>query len=342
MIASEHLGSAGLRAEARGIVRSVFAVFLVALATGSTARADWSDSFPGGEPEQFWSLAVYPSPPNGSGNYLFAPNAGDPLGNLTLNVARPPLLPGALLGFGVVPTESFSGRGVVVQSVVNPSGAVPGVANVGVAGMVNSGPGTGYLATISTINPGVDSTLTLTKATGGNAATTERGTGSFGYSGSTPYVVEFEAIGPVIVARTFDNLRNLLAAVTSIDSQPLLEGFAGVAAWEPNGVSASGNWGTTSARAATPNGGLIWAPTGTVPTGATVPAGTWTPTSLTWISSANTAAPVRWDPAKTAVFVAGGGSGGTVSVSGSDLRVEAGLRFMSDGYRIESDPAVPG
>jgi fibronectin-binding autotransporter adhesin len=336
LTASEHVGSVGVRIGLRGIVRGAAPALFAALATACIARADWIDSFPGGEPEQFWNFAWNPVP-LASGSHQFAPNPSDALGNLTITAARPSLPPGALLGFGVVPTESFAGRGVVVQSTVNPSGAVPGVANVGVAGMVNSGPGTGYLATISTNNPGVLSTLSLIKATGVGAATSPLGTGTFSYSVTAPYIVELEAIGPVIMARTFSSSGGLLGSVTSLDSHPLLAGFAGVAAWEPSGASASGNWGTTSARGATPNGGLVWAPNGSLPLGI-VPPGTWTATSLTWISSSSTTAPVRWDPTKTAVFAANGTNGGAVSVSGVDVRIEAGLRFVSNGYSIESDP----
>jgi autotransporter-associated beta strand protein len=310
---------------------SVAAMLITVLAADLPTRADWSDSFPGGEPDQFWDF-TFNAPPFANGTYQFASGTSGTMGNLTI---RGDL--GTTIGYGIVPTDSFAGRGVVVRSLVNPSGTVPGGPNVGVAGMVDTGPGTGYLATISTTTPGI-STLSLVKATA------TLGSGSFVFSTATPYTVELETLGPVIMARAFNSSGRLLQSVTRLDSTPWLEGFAGVAAWKGSGTapaSPSGNWGTTSARAATPNGGLLWAPTGSIPSG-TVATGTWTPTSLTWISSTNTSGPVAWDPATPAIFAANGTTGGTVYVSGSAVRVEAGMRFIVGGYRIASATSSPG
>ena len=298
------------------------------------AQADWIDTFAGGEPEQFWAFRYNPT---NSGSVAYASGTSATMGSLTVTTGGT-----NWIGYGVVPTNSFAGTGVVVRSVVNPFGSTLAGPRVGVVAQVDPALGTGYLATIDTSATNGTSTLSLNKAVGSGGSTTSLGTATIpAFSATGKYTVELQVLGPLVNARVYDEFDTLVAQTSASDSSPYGSGFAGVGLWAgTSGTSAAplqGTWGTTAAAGvAGPGGALIWAPNGGVPSGtAAVATGTWTTGAATWLSTTGTA-PSAWNPTKTAYFGGTGlSSGGSVVVSGtSGVSVAAGMKFEVGGYRI--------
>jgi autotransporter-associated beta strand protein len=299
------------------------------------AQADWIDTFAGGEPEQFWAFRYNPT---NSGSVAYASGtSATTMGSLTVTTGGT-----NWIGYGVVPTNSFAGTGVVVRSVVNPFGSTLAGPRVGVVAQVDPALGTGYLATIDTSATNGTSTLSLNKAAGSGGSTTSLGTATIpAFSATGKYTVELQVLGPLVNARVYDEFDTLVAQTSASDSSPYGSGFAGVGLWAgTSGTSAApmrGTWGTTAAAGvAGPGGALIWAPNGGVPSGtAAVATGTWTTGAATWLSTTGTA-PSAWNPTKTAYFGGTGlSSGGSVVVSGtSGVSVAAGMKFEVGGYRI--------
>jgi len=301
--------------------------------------ADWTDSFPDGSPQQFWV--------NDASQGVLLTSAttfstGSTSGGITLQGFA---FQGPNVAYSIVPTESFAGSGVVVRSLVNPTAVTLDGPEAGVVAQVDTGAGTGYMATIDVSATGTQSTLRIAEistaiAVGGSAR-------MLTFSQTNSYIVELETLGPLLMARAYDpTSMTIVAQASTFDSTPLVQGFAGVGVWATGtGGPIGGNWGTTSA--ATPLPSLVWTPAGTIPSGTFATgtwSGTWTTGSSNWFATTGTA--TRWDASKVAVFggrsVTGTTAGGTVTVTGSaGVSVSAGMRFTVDGYRVLSGSQAP-
>jgi len=232
--------------------------------------ADWTDSFPDGSPQQFWV--------NDASQGVLLTSAttfstGSTSGGITLQGFA---FQGPNVAYSIVPTESFAGSGVVVRSLVNPTAVTLDGPEAGVVAQVDTGAGTGYMATIDVSATGTQSTLRIAEistaiAVGGSAR-------MLTFSQTNSYIVELETLGPLLMARAYDpTSMTIVAQASTFDSTPLVQGFAGVGVWATGtGGPIGGNWGTTSA--ATPLPSLVWTPAGTIPSG-TFATGTW---SGTW------------------------------------------------------------
>ena len=141
----------------------------IASMLAAAAQADWTDTFAGGEPDQFWAFRYNPT---NRGSVAYASGTSPTtMGSLTITTGGT-----NWIGYGVVPTNSFAGTGVVVSSIVNPFGGTLAGPRVGVVAQVDPALGTGYLATIDTSATNGTSTLSLNKAVGSGGSTTSLGT----------------------------------------------------------------------------------------------------------------------------------------------------------------------
>jgi len=237
------------------------------------------------------------------------------------------------------------GSGVIVRSLVNPTNVALAGPEAGVVAQVDTGAGTGYMATLDVSATGTQSTLRIAEISTGIAVSGSARILTFSQTSS--YIVELETLGPLLMARAYDpTSMTIVSQASTFDSTPLVQGFAGVGLWTTGtGGSVGGNWGTTSA--ATPLPSLVWTPAGTIPSGTFATgtwSGTWTTGSSNWFATTGTA--TRWDANKVAVFggrsVTGTTAGGTVTVTGSaGVSVSAGMRFTVDGYRVLSGSQAP-
>ena len=321
----------------------VWLVIVLTVAMFSLPRSvvgDWTDSFPNGSPQQFWV--------NDASQGILLTSAttfstGSTSGGITLQGFA---FPGPNVAYSVVPTESFAGSGVVVRSLVNPTAIALAGPEAGVVAQVDTGAGTGYMATIDVSATGTQSTLRIAEISTGIAVSGNARMLTFSQTNS--YIVELETLGPLLMARAYDPASmTIVAQASTFDSTPLVQGFAGVGLWTTGSISGSigGNWGTTSA--ATPLPSLVWTPAGTIPSGTFATgtwSGTWTTGSSNWFATTGTA--TRWDASRVAVFggrsVTGTTAGGTVTVTGSaGVSVSAGMRFTVDGYRVLSGSQAP-
>ena len=304
-----------------------------------TVMADWTDSFPNGSPQQFWV--------NDASQGILLTSAttfstGSTSGGITLQGSA---FPGPNVAYSIVPTESFVGSGVVVRSLVNPTAVALDGPEAGVVAQVDTGVGTGYMATIDVSATGTQSTLRIAEIS--TAIAVSGSARMLTFSQTNSYIVELETLGPLLMARAYDpTSMTIVAQASTFDSTPLVQGFAGVGVWTTGtGGPIGGNWGTTSA--ANPLPSLVWTPAGTIPSGTFATgtwSGTWTTGSSNWFATTGTA--TRWDASKVAVFggrsVTGTTAGGTVTVTGSaGVSVSAGMRFTVDGYRILSGSQAP-
>ena len=321
----------------------VWLVIVLTVAVFSLPRsvmADWTDSFPNGSPQQFWV--------NDASQGILLTSAttfstGSTSGGITLQGFA---FPGPNVAYSVVPTESFAGSGVVVRSLLNPTAIALAGPEAGVVAQVDTGAGTGYMATIDVSATGTQSTLRIAEISTG--ITVSGSARMLTFSQTSSYIVELETLGPLLMARAYDpTSMTIVAQASTFDSTPLVQGFAGVGLWTTGTTSGSigGNWGTTSA--ATPLPSLVWTPAGTIPSGTFATgtwSGTWTTGSSNWFATTGTA--TRWDASRVAVFggrsVTGTTAGGTVTVTGSaGVSVSAGMRFTVDGYRVLSGSQAP-
>jgi autotransporter-associated beta strand protein len=321
----------------------VWLVIVLTVAVFSLPRsvmADWTDSFPNGSPQQFWV--------NDASQGILLTSAttfstGSTSGGITLQGFA---FPGPNVAYSVVPTESFAGSGVVVRSLVNPTAIALAGPEAGVVAQVDTGAGTGYMATIDVSATGTQSTLRIAEISTG--ITVSGSARMLTFSQTSSYIVELETLGPLLMARAYDPASmTIVAQASTFDSTPLVQGFAGVGLWTTGSTSGSigGNWGSTSA--ATPLPSLVWTPAGTIPSGTFATgtwSGTWTTGSSNWFATTGTA--TRWDASKVAVFggrsVTGTTAGGTVTVTGSaGVSVSTGMRFAVDGYRVLSGSQAP-
>jgi autotransporter-associated beta strand protein len=302
--------------------------------------ADWTDSFPNGSPQQFWV--------NDASQGILLTSAttfstGSTSGGITLQGFA---FPGPNVAYSIVPTESFVGSGVIVRSLVNPTNVALAGPEAGVVAQVDTGVGTGYMATLDVSATGTQSTLRIAEISTGIAVSGSARILTFSQTSS--YIVELETLGPLLMARAYDpTSMTIVSQASTFDSTPLVQGFAGVGLWTTGTTSGpiGGNWGTTSA--ATPLPSLVWTPAGTIPSGTFATgtwSGTWTTGSSNWFATTGTA--TRWDANKVAVFggrsVTGTTAGGTVTVTGSaGVSVSAGMRFTVDGYRVLSGSQAP-
>lgn len=321
----------------RRLVAAWFILVLTAGVSGpaTTVVADWTDSFPNGSPGQFWQTDASPGILLTSATFF---STGTASGGITLQGFS---LPGPNVAYGIVPTDSFVGTGVVVRSLVNPTAVALAGPEAGVVAQVDTGAGTGYMATIEVSATGAQSTLRIAELS--STVTVSGSARVLTFSQTNSYIVELETLGPLLLARAYDpTSMAIVSQASTFDSTPAVQGFAGVGVWttSPSGTSVGGNWGTTSA--ATPLPSLVWTPGGTIPSGSFATgtwSGAWATGSNNWFATTGTA--TRWDPSRVAVFggrsVTGTTAGGTVTVTGSaGIGVSTGMRFTVDGYRILS------
>ncbi|MFM7519386.1 MAG: beta strand repeat-containing protein [Planctomycetota bacterium] len=326
----------------RRMMAAWFVLMLTAVVFGpaTTVVADWTDSFPNGSPQQFWMTDASPGVLLTSATFF---STGTASGGITLQGFA---LAGPNVAYGLVPTESFVGTGVVVRSVVNPTSVALAGPQAGVVAQVDTGAGTGYMATIEVSATGAQSTLRIAELSSG--VTVSGSARLLTFSQTNSYVVELETLGPLLLARAYDpSSMAIVSQASTFDSTPAVQGFAGVGVWTTSttGTSIGGKWGTTSA--ATPLPSLVWTPGGTIPSGSFATgtwSGAWTTGSSNWFATTGTA--TRWDPGRVAVFggqtVTGTTAGGTVTVSGSaGVGVSVGMRFTVDGYRVLSGSQAP-
>ncbi|MBM4022872.1 MAG: hypothetical protein FJ284_11650 [Planctomycetes bacterium] len=318
----------------------LLAVMLTAASglSGPKAIADWADTFPNGSPQQFWlqdsssrlvlTSATFFSTGTASGGMILAGSA----------------LTGTNFAYGIVPTDSFAGTGVVVRSVVNPTQSALAGPEAGVIAQFDSQAGSAYMATINYSSTTSQSTLRISEVSSTIAVS---GSSRLPFSPTNSYIVELETLGPLLLARAYDSTgSSIVSQVSVFDASPLVQGFAGVGLWQTGSSrSVGGTWGTTSA--ATPAPSLVWTPAGTIPSG-TFPtstwSGTWSTAASNWFATTGTA--TRWDSGKVAVFggnsTTGTAAGGTVTVTGTaGIAVAKGMRFTVDGYRMLSGSQGP-
>lgn len=191
--------------------RAVLAVvFLASLAGAHRAfgQVSWSDTFPGGTPQQFWATGAQGVTPTQS----FFP------GYTQIGATGA----GAGAAFAVVPTTTFGmGTGVTVRATINPTGT-PQVVSNGVLAATNLTFGSAYTATITMGGSGF---LQIQRNNFGSAATVaSSGSAIPTFSPLGTYVLEMEVapFSSLVTARAFDSTGStLLSQVSFADPSPL-------------------------------------------------------------------------------------------------------------------------
>jgi hypothetical protein len=174
-------------------------------------QVSWSDTFPGGVPQQSWTVsasgATGPSQTYGSGfTTLSASGAG------------------AVLAFVGAPTFSSS-QGITVRATLNPTQTTQNVAN-GVLAATNLGFGVAYTATITMGGSGF---LEIQRNSFGQATQiASSGAAISGFSQTNSYILEMKIFenSSLIVANAYDSTgTTLLNSISAVDPSPLTGNF---------------------------------------------------------------------------------------------------------------------
>jgi autotransporter-associated beta strand protein len=321
----------------------------IVLTLGSAvATADWSDSFPGGVPEQAWLTDSLP----GFSTYTQSFFADGQQLSSDRTVAEN----GAQIAYAYV-NESFDGsQGLRVRSVINPTPQVPEMTHTGVLAYLNPFTTSGYAVGVTWTSPAEgERTLEINKSSFGGI-TFLGGAGIPGFDPTQSYLIEAE-VSPinslgnqVVTARLYDMEETLVAEYADILRQnfdpadpqavsPLSSGRAGLLAWRSDSGSEGtllGRWGTTSATLPPPD--LTWAANTdlTIPVDTAVGgSGTWEAAAANWLYAGG---PTFWASDRKAIFR---GAPGTVTVA-DGVTASGGLEFHVDGYVLAGSTLALG
>ena len=315
------------------------ACLMIGLAPG-LATADWSDSYPGGVPQQTWLTDSLP----GFSNYTQSFFADGQQLSSNKTVAEN----GAQIAYAYV-NEFFDGsQGLRVRSVINPTPQVPEMTHTGVLVYLNPFTTSAYAVGVTWTTPtSGQRTLEINKSSFGGI-TFLGGTDIPGFDSARSYILEAE-VSPintlgnqVVTARLYDMQESLVAEYADILREnfdpddpaavaPLSSGRAGVFAWRSDSGSTAtllGRWGTTSATLPSPD--LTWASN----TNLTIPkdtrvggSGIWENPTANWLYAGG---PTFWDAGRKGIFR---GVPGTVTVA-PGVSASGGLDFQVDGYVV--------
>jgi prepilin-type N-terminal cleavage/methylation domain-containing protein/prepilin-type processing-associated H-X9-DG protein len=321
---------------------------LAVAGAADSVDAQWSDTFPGGVPQQTWEFNQLP------GGSIYTESFFQD--GVQISSTLPVGANGAQIAYGYVDQMLDGSQGVVVRSVVNPTPHVPQMTHTGVLANLNPFFTTAYAVgvTWSTSESGTNF-LEINRSSFGGV-TFLGASGFTGFNPGTSYVIEAE-VSPinelgngVVTARLYDMAGRMVSEYSDILREnfdpddplavsPLPPGRAGLLAWRSDSGSTAellGRWGTTSATYSLPD--LTWAANGdlTIPKNLEIGgSGTWRNAAANWLYAG---APAPWESARLAIFR---GTPGRVTVD-TGVVASGGLDFRGDGFVIDGAPLTLG
>jgi len=195
---------------------SFLCIFLLTI---SAARADWIDSFAGGNRQQTWNFGSLP----GGSSFTDSTQAGQ----LTISAPTEVNLGGAAAVFGFV-AQSFSD--VTVRGRMNPGGVNNLNDNIGLVARLDAGTASAYVLTMEYGSNGANASLDLNVSIGGNLTALGPGPGSFAFTNTNSYFLELTAFGNIITGSVYDGTTNALLTSITGTNNALASGFSGIVA----------------------------------------------------------------------------------------------------------------